>query len=338
MLTIDPPFFYGGPVPTARAGKHLHGFEEERRTIVQYLNRRTQVRLGIFGGPRSGKTSVLLAVANEIPSLRVHLDCAKIWPNTLDGFYRLLLDALEVRAADGALSGPPAQAFLRLPVVKRGGRGVLVLENAHHLRDIDEALLAELPILAVRVPYHFVLTGNAGALGTLVEASLELKPFSEGTSNDFLRRRLSSVGLNVADDALAVLYEFTRGEPDLLQRIGLIAWRQANQSGATRITAEAADAAVGELVEQLPTETVASWSAVRGIMRDAFIAMCLYDLESPTDIANRLGAEPKNVIVLLSRLATGHGLVERAERGKYRVRNPLLKHYVRKEFGSPLLR
>lgn len=334
----QPPFLVGGPIPTAQAADHLHGFEEERRLLIQYLNKRLPVRLGILGARRSGKTSLLLSVAPQVPAGPVHLDCTRIWPASRPAFYRLLMEALGQPRPDKAPTGTPAEAYPQLPLPKKGPPGILVLENADALDEIDPALLDELPLLAVRLPHHLVLTGSAARLAPLVEFSIPLAPFSEATAADFLRKRFLAKGMTVEEPALNVFHEFTKGRPDALQRLALATWERLSARGATRVRAEDVDAAVSDLVDRLPTESLAGWAAVRGLMRDVFIAMCRYDLSSPTEIANRIGVEPKNVVVLLSRLVAPHGLVVRSARGEYRVEDPLLKHYVRKDWGSPILR
>jgi hypothetical protein len=333
-----PPFFTGGPIPTAQAERHLHGFEEERRTIVQALNRRETTSLGVFGGRGSGKTSLLLAVAPQLPGRRAHLECARVWPGNRNTFYRLLGEAIGTPRSHRTPQGAPAQAYANLPVPRRGSRGVLVLENADRLEDIDPGLVEALPALIARVPFTVVLTGRPEPLEAHVASAVYLRPFSEATTHDFLVRRLTSAGLGLEEDAVPVFYEFTRGEPDPLQRLGLATWRHAVEQGLERIGPEDVETAVFDVVDHLPTETVTAWAAVRGHMRDIFVAMCLHDLQRPTQIARRLDLEPKNVVVLLGRLADAHGLVERFERGAYRVIDPLLKHYVRKEWATPILR
>jgi hypothetical protein len=330
------PFFIGGPIPTALADTHLHGFEEERRELIQSASRKTPTRIGILGPPGTGKSSLVLAAALQLPVPRAHVDCARIWPSSRTGFYRLLQEALGTVPQE--LDGPAATVYPNFPQPRKAPHGILVLEDAHRLDDIDPDLLLELPLLAARLPHHICLTGHEAIVGPLCEATISLKPFSEATAADFLHRRFQRAGLRLRDDALAIFYEFTRGIPDTLQRLGHAVWMQARLYDQTDIGAAEVDAAVAELVDRLPTATLTAWAATRGLMRDIFIAMCLHDLNSPTEIARRLRLEPKNVIVLLGRLVAQHDLVDRVERGQYRVRDPLLKHYVRKEWSSPILR
>jgi hypothetical protein len=331
------PFFTGGPIPTALAAQHLHGYEEEQRTITQRLNRRGRVRLGVLGPPQSGRTSILLAVANDMPAPHVILQCDRIWPALPSAVYAHLREALGGRRG-ARLDGAAADVYPRLPMPAKDSRGVLILDNADRLAEIDGGLLDAMPLLAERLPWHLVITGPVGELADHVEEAVTLGPFSEATSHDFIRRRLAAAGMTIDPEALAVFDEFSRGRPSLLQRMGMTVWRIVKLEGRTHVTVEDVDRAVGELVDHLPSRTIAPWTQVRGMMRDVFIAMCLHDLDAPTQIARRLDLEPKNVVVLLGRLAGMHGLIERVDRGRYVVRDPLLKHHVRKEWGSPVLR
>src|SRR5688572_5473653 len=113
---ISSPFFVGGAIPTALADTHLHGFEEERRELVQLSNRKTPSRIGILGGPGMGKSSLLLAVAPQLPAPRTHIDCARVWPSTTQGFYHLLTEALAL--APQEIKGPPAEAYPNFPIPK----------------------------------------------------------------------------------------------------------------------------------------------------------------------------------------------------------------------------
>lgn len=334
----SPPFFMSGPIPPALADRFFYGFEEERRLLSGFLNERIPGRFGIFGPTASGKTSLILAVASKILVPRVHVDCARTWPATRAAFYRNLLEALQVPAAGFDYASPPLEAYANFPVPKKGQRGILVLENAHALYDIDPNLLNELPVLGARLPYHLIVTGEAPTLAPLLPVHAELKPFSAATTAGFLERQFGFAGMRITAGAVDTFYEFTRGSPATLQRLGFVAWEHMARQSRSSLEPGDVDEAVTQAIEQLPSHTLTAWSSLRGIMRDIFIGMCLYDVESPTEIAKRLDLEAKNVVVLLSRLEVAHRLVDRVERGTYRVRDPLLKHYVRKEWGSPVLR
>lgn len=333
------PFFLGGPIPSALASKHFYGFEEERRTLVQLVNRRTSVSPGVLGQAKSGKTSLVLAVAAALPAPRVHLDCRRIWPSTPGGFYRLLLESLGASSAR-IPGGTPAEAVRAIlhGLPRKPEPALLVLDNADALYEIDEALPGAILSPDVRWPFRILVTARPGPIQRHIEIPVTLPPFSASTTSEFLRDRFRASSLTLDEDAIPVFYEFSRGAPESLQRLSHATWQMAKLRGWSHIAAANVDEVVSELVDSLPTEHLTSWAAVRGIMRDVFIAMCLYDLEAPTEIARRLGLEPKNVVVLLGRLCVPHGLAERTARGTYRVRDPLLKHYVRREWGSPILR
>ncbi len=334
----SPPFFIAGPIPPALADRFFYGFEEERRLLSGFLNERIPGRFGIFGPAASGKTSLILAVASKILVPRVHVDCARTWPATRAAFYRNLLEALQVPPTGFDYAAPPLEAYANFPVPKKGTRGILVLENAHTLHDIDPNLLNELPVLGARIPYHLIVTGEPPNLASLLPTSVELRRFSAATTGGFLERQFGHVGMRVTSGAADTVFEFTRGSPETIQRLGFVTWEHMTRQRRTVVESADVDQAVTQAVEQLPSHTLTAWSSLRGIMRDIFIGMCLYDVESPTEIAKRLDLEAKNVVVLLSRLEVAHRLVDRVERGIYRVRDPLLKHYVRKEWGSPVLR
>ena len=332
------PFFFAGPIPPALADRFFYGFEEERRSLSGFLNERLPGRFGIFGPTAAGKTSLILAVASKLLVPRAHVDCARTWPATRAAFYRNLLEALQVPPTGFDYASAPLEAYANFPVPRKGTRGILVLENAHQLFDIDPNLINELPVLGARIPYHLIVTGEAPILAPILPTAVELRPFSAATTAGFLERQFGFVGMRLSSGAADTVFEFTRGHPETIQRLGFVAWEHMIRQQRTTVESADIDEAVTLAVEQLPSHTLAAWSSLRGIMRDIFIGMCLYDVESPTEIAKRLDLEAKNVVVLLSRLEIAHRLVDRVERGTYRVRDPLLKHYVRKEWGSPVLR
>lgn len=331
------PFYIGGPIPAARRAEYFFGYEDERRRLAQALNRRGSTRVGILAPRGAGKTSLILAVAGLLPTWRVHVNCHRIWPRTRKAYFRILIDALGIPAA-AAPEGTAPQVYSEIVTPKRAAKGILVLENVEGLAEIDKGLVDSLPALAERLPHVLLVTGEPNVVRPVVEERIELQPFDAPTTAEFVRSRLERANMSVAEEALGRFHEFSGGRPGALQRIGLAVWDEAVRRGADRIEAADVEAAIPRVIEGLPTEAVAQWARLRGMMRDVFVAMCLLELESPTAIAQRLELEPKNVIVLLARLAEAHGLVERVERGTYRVRDPLLKHYVRKEWASPILR
>ncbi|MBI2077586.1 MAG: hypothetical protein HYT80_04330 [Euryarchaeota archaeon] len=337
MFHTQGPFYTAGPIPPTMAGTYLYGFEEERRLLVQGFSGRRPARLALTGAPESGLTSLVLGIGPSLPSPRAHLDCSRVWPASRAGFFRLLATALGVDAPT-APDRPPGAVYADLALPAKGQRGLLVLDNAHALASLDPSLLADIYVLLDRLPYHVLLTGDATTLAPFADAQVALRPFSEATAADFLRRRFQAAGLAVGEEALDIFYEFSRGGPADLQRLGEAAWLGALATGARHLGATEAEAALAEVVEHLPNGPMGAWASLRGLMRDIFVAMCLYDESSPTVIAQRLGLEPKNVVVLLGRLVEAHRVVERTDRGVYRVRDPLLKHYVRKSWSSPILR
>lgn len=336
---VRQPFFYGGPIPTALADVYLYGFEEERRKLAGYLNARGPGAFAVLGPRASGKTSLTMAVASRFLVPRVHIDCGRTWPSTRRAFLQNLLTAIGLPVPAGYdFDAPAADAYAGLPAPKRGTRGIVVLENAHELAELEAALVDEIPVLAARLPFQLIVTGEPTTIAPVVPGGIELAPFSAPTAAGFLERQFGLVGASVDDAAHPIFYEFSRGNPEVLQRLGALTWDRMARESARRATAAHVEAAVADAVERLPTFAVAALSALRGIMRDIFVGMCLYDVESPTEIAQRLGLEPKNVVVLLGRLEDPHRLVDRVERGRYHVRDPLVKHYVRKEWGSPIVR
>lgn len=333
------PFFVGGPIPSSLADRFFYGLEEERRLLAGFLHERTPGSFGIFGAPSSGKTSLVMYASSKVLIPRVHVNAGRTWPATRTAFYRNLAEAVGAPPpASADLDVPPAVFFQTLPVPKRGTRGVLVIEDAHDLVDLDPAFLPALPDLYLRLPFHVILTGERSILENATSRSVDLRPFSEATTSAFVERQFREQGIVCEPDALSTLYEFSSGQPATVQRLGLITWQRLRRQGKERLTRDEVELSVAEIVDILPTSTVSAWASTRGLMRDIFIAMCLYDLSSPTEIARRLQLEPKNTVVLLRRLESVHRLVERSDRGVYRVREPLLKHYVRKEWASPIIR
>lgn len=333
---MESPFYFGSPIPSTLHKDLFHGFEEERRHLHAGINKRGISRIGLLGDSKAGKTSLLFGFRD--PPNRVHLDCGKILPANLAATYAALGQALGQSLPGPPWTGTPAAVYPSLPVPRKGAEGLLVLENAHELARIDPDLLEELPLLSVRLPFPMVLTGPAAPLRPHIEVGIELRPFTEASVAEFLRGRFAAAGMDVDDAALAVAYEFTAGRPESVQRLGHAVWSILRLGGRRRVTAEDVEAALTDLIDRLPSASLEAWTALRGLMRDLFVTMCLHDLTSPTEIAKRVGHEPKNVIVLLGRLESIHGLIARTSRGVYQVKDPLLKHYVRKEWSSPIVR
>ena len=150
----------------------------------------------------------------------------------------------------------------------------------------------------------------------------------------YLKKRIAEFRMEFTDEVVEKIIDVSKLNPFYLQLLGLKCYDTALRRAKKIIDAEIFSEAMKDALENIPTYTLAPFQRLRGNARDIFISMCLYDLDSPTEIAKKVKISPKNVIVVLNRIIEDTGLIKKVDEGKYKVVDSFLKEYVRKNFAA----
>lgn len=162
-------------------------------------------------------------------------------------------------------------------------------------------------------------------------------PFDSEIAHKFLHQRFGELKRNIRDDAVKEIISFTHGNPAFLNWFGEQCCREVGENGTIEL----------EIVKKLEMkmfsyeglahvfeDELRKISPKKGKVFQAFVEMCVHDLNSPSRIAEKVQrAAPSETIVYLMRLES-RGYVRRISEGNYSVVDPVLKSYVKYKFSD----
>jgi len=161
----------------------------------------------------------------------------------------------------------------------------------------------------------------------------EIKEVPRKDAKEYLLRRAKKFNLKFEASVLEKILDVSECKPFYLQ---LLALKCYMLSMPRKIVNEKIfEIALKETIENIPAHLMASFALLKGRKKDVFVAMCLYNLKKPADIAKKVYMEPKNVIVILGRLIKDYGLVKKTKQ-EYYVSDKFLKEYVHSQYTTIL--
>lgn len=353
------PFWAEGPIPPAQLADHFVGRAEEVDRLAKRWAQRAPARTVLLAPARAGKRSLLNAslAATEADVTVVRIRLNRLLPATDTGFVAACLAATGRVAPHASLTrwerllrtGPsetPIEALTEWPeaLARVAGRPLLVLEGADTLADLSLDVLAALDAAAATTRAHLVTTLEhlAPALQEQIPTLLgpegvritRLAPLTKRQAGDYLQARFAAARCQAAPEALALMLEYTGGDPASVQLLGARCHDVLLREGRGRLEeADVADALYRAL-ESLPPEWTRILGELKGRARDAFVATALLGNPSVSEVGRRIGMDAKNVSVLMGRLVERGAPVEKTGRGRYRITHRLLAEWVRKEWAT----
>lgn len=157
----------------------------------------------------------------------------------------------------------------------------------------------------------------------------EIGSVNKEEARKYLQSRIKTVKMSFGPKVIENVLTFSECQPYYVQHIALTAYILAKINNKKIITEELYYQAIAEVVNTIPAHLVSQFQKLTGHNRDVFVAMCVFDISTPTEIAAKTKMDPKNVVVILRRLQE-LGLIEKD--GRYAVADKFLKAYVKKEF------
>jgi hypothetical protein len=336
---------------------YFRGRQEERERVARRWGQRAPARTVVIAPAGGGKRSLVNAttrdVGQEVTPIRVRLD--RLLPENGHGLARALIDAINLRHPHPALPrlarqlkyGPPEVPGMVLrelaePLAKVPGRALVVLEGAHGLARLPEETLGALNDLAASSRAHFACLVDhlnptlqerlPNLLGTTGTRFTRLDPLSRRDAGVFLQDRFEAAGARLEMDALHLMLEYAGGDPRGLQLLGARTYDVMLRSGRFRVTEEEVAQGLYLTLESLPPEWTRILGRLEGRARDAFVALALLEKPTVSAIGERIDLDPKNVCVVLARLAERGAPIEKTGRGRWRISHRLLAEWVRKEW------
>ncbi len=157
----------------------------------------------------------------------------------------------------------------------------------------------------------------------------EIGSVNREEARKYLQSRIKTVKMSFEPEVIENILHFSECQPYYIQHTALTAYTIAKINNKKVITEQLYQQAIIEVVNTIPAHLVSQFQKLTGHNRDAFVAMCVFDIISPTEIAAKIKMDAKNVIVILKRLQE-LGMIEK--NGGYAVVDKFLKAYVKKEF------
>jgi len=162
----------------------------------------------------------------------------------------------EIGTADsGNLEADLPEVLLAVAnAAKHAGRAVaLLVDEVQYLAEVDLAALIvsvhkvgqrglPLVVFGAGLPQLAALAGEAKSYAERLFDYPDIGPLPESAARDAIRTPLAREGVQISDDALAMILERTRGYPYFLQEWGAHAWDVAERSPITVRDAEIASA------------------------------------------------------------------------------------------------
>lgn len=305
------------------------------------------------GGKRSLINASTRDTHAELTVIRLRVD--RLLPENGHGLARALIDAINLRHPHPSLPklarqlryGPPEapQEVIRElvePLAKVPGRPLVVLEGTHCLARLPDETLSALDDLAATSRAHFAsLTDHLSPtlqarmptlLGPAGVRVTRLNPLGRREAADYLRSRFDSVGCRLDYDALQLILDYAGGDPRGLQLLGSRTHDILLRQGANLVTEQTVADGLYLTLESLPPEWTRILGRLEGRARDAFVALALLDNPTVSKVGERIALDPKNVCVVLARLAERGAPIEKTGRGRWRISHRLLSEWIRKEW------
>ncbi len=293
--------------------------------------------LEVFGGPGSGKTTMLRHFQAEaeragMMAVFVNAESGEDVKALADKAYR------EVPGPEpGRQRGAAPGGFERLvAAIGKAGKGafgaIIFIDNLDRMRKAPEAL-AELARLAKsgwgkrKVGFVVSMTAVMGT-GSEVETAMVLKPFEEHEARELVERALGKGPLKMGDECLGSILADSGGNPKLIKSVCRHIYEKLRDN-EKMITKGHYLGYLQYIMGMLSRE----WFGAMYQGTPASERQILHELSRSeegmhvSDVATKLG-KPLGPVTALTRRLLDSGQIVKVDRGKYRIFSKLYARYV----------
>ncbi len=160
----------------------------------------------------------------------------------------------------------------------------------------------------------------------------EIKEASREDAREYLLKRAKKFNLKFETSILEKILDISECRPFYLQLLALKCYMLSVPKKI--VNQKIFEEAFKETIKNIPAHLIASFALLKGRKKDVFVAVCLYNLKKPAEIAKKIDMEPKNVIVILFRLIED-GIVKKIKQ-EYYVSDNFLKEYVKLQYTTTM--
>ncbi len=146
---------------------------------------------------------------------------------------------------------------------------------------------------------------------------------------DIERLIVSNLKRPVAKEALHKIVDFTSGIPFYAQFLG----RELGGIGKREVTSESVDAAIEQFINEEGNIIFREEFERLGPKERKIVSLVAsQDLSSPSQIARAMGQQPNKIAMYLEYLEE-KGVIERPERGRYELSDPVFKTWLARKYA-----
>jgi len=153
----------------------------------------------------------------------------------------------------------------------------------------------------------------------------------------YIVERLKIVNKKINNEALKYVLTLSEGKPFYIQLLCSEAYDILLRKQEETINVEILKQAFDNIFISPPNHIISSFKSLEGVKtQQVFITMCLHDLKTSTDIAEKLGnISASSVRQILNQLERLHGIIKksRTKTNRFQVVDKFLKEWIKREYS-----
>ncbi|UCE36062.1 MAG: ATP-binding protein [Thermoplasmata archaeon] len=163
----------------------------------------------------------------------------------------------------------------------------------------------------------------------------KIKELPEDEVRSFVIHRFNSFQIKLEKDALDLIIDRSDCHPYYVQLLGLKCFEIAKFKEIDIINKNDVLEAYENIFDLLPHHLISEYEKLTGKMREIVVIMATKELDRPRDIAQELNINTRSIGAFLNKIENRHGIIERAERGKYKFVDNFLRGWIKRNCSLP---
>jgi AAA+ ATPase superfamily predicted ATPase len=163
----------------------------------------------------------------------------------------------------------------------------------------------------------------------------KIRELPEDKVRSFVIQRFDSFQIKLEKDALDLFIDRSDCHPYYVQLLGLKCFEIAKFNEIDIINKNDVLEAYENIFDLLPHHLISEYEKLTGKMREIVVIMATKELDRPRDIAQELNINTRSIGAFLKKIENRHGVIERAERGKYKFVDNFLREWIKRNYSLP---
>lgn len=228
-----------------------------------------------------------------------------------------------------------------------GGGLLVIIDELHSAHESELSILANafqniahgrrkktpVALLAAGLPSVRGILTRAATFGERTQY-IKVPALNENAARDAIAEPAQNMGVQVADDAIALLTKEANGYPFFLQLLGYHTWIAAEASSGNEILVSDAQAGIARAADQMTDIYAARWGAASPRERDLIVAMVRLGDGRPVqrrELADEMSCDIRDLSELRDRMIN-KAIIDGNTRGMLSFTLPGFAEYVATEY------